>query len=72
MCLTASGLGNPDDIIQLKHTSDGNVIMDGEMLNTEHTKVHAVVPYKDDPDTLLVCYIHFDPHTVDISLGNAP
>ena len=70
MCLIASGLGKPDDIIQLKYTNDGNnVIMDGELLNTEHTKVHAVVPYKDDRDALLVCYIHFDSHKSPLSLG---
>ena len=60
MCLTASGLGYPDDIIQLKHTGDGNIIMDGEMLNKDQIKIHAVTPYKDNTDILSVCYIHFD------------
>ena len=70
MCLTASGFGNRDDIIQLKQTDDGNFIMDGEMLNTKNTKVHAVVPYKDDPDNLLVLYINFDAHSIYTLLGN--
>ena len=64
VCLTASGFGTPDDIIQLKHTDKSKFVMDGDMLNAKNTKVHAVVPYEDDPDTLLVYYINFDSHRV--------
>ena len=63
VCLTASGFGTPDDIIQLKYSGRS---MDGEMLNAKSTKVHALVPIEDDPNILLVCYNNFDSYRVYI------
>merc|ERR1719412_342040 len=54
LCLTASGLGTPDDTIQLKHTDNSKFVMDGEMLNEKSITVQAVEPYEDDSDILMV------------------
>mgnify|MGYP003308864707 CR=1 FL=1 len=70
MCLTASGLGTPDDIIQLKHTDNSKFVMGGEMLNAKSTTVQAVEPYEDDPDVLMVYRINFDSHRVYTLLWN--
>ena len=68
MCLDASGLGLPDDTIQLKHTGNSKFVMDGEMLNERSTTVQAVEPYEDDSDILMVYHINFDSPSIFLTM----
>merc|ERR1719412_2191545 len=65
LCLTASGLGTPDDTIQLKHTDNSKFVMDGEMLNDKSITVQAVEPYEDDSDILMVVIRNADTKSLD-------